>query len=101
MNLYSLFLVAVLMTGQEKWDPKKPRPIVVEVLRDVEVVKGVSLKKGERFETLGDLGEGACRIRYRQKTFTVAECYWMGGFRDARADTFKVVPRVVSEGRPK
>jgi hypothetical protein len=43
------------------------------VLRDVELVKGVSLKKGDRFETLADVGEGGCRIRYRGKTYNVAE----------------------------
>jgi hypothetical protein len=85
------------MFAQERWDPKHPKPIVVEVQRDVEVVKGVSLKKGERFETLGDLGEGACRIRYRRKTYVVGHCYWMGGFRDTKEDTYRIVPRAVAQ----
>ena len=94
--MYSFVLLASLL-AQEKWDPKKPAPIAVEVLREVEVVKGVHLKKGERFETLDDLGEGGCRIRYRTKIYVVSSCYWMGGFRDTKADTFRIIPRVAPE----
>jgi hypothetical protein len=93
MNFQVLLVAGVLLVRQERWDPRKPKPIVVEVLRNVDIVKGLSLKKGDRFETVADLGEGSCRIRYQKKTYVVAECPWMG-FRDMKEDTFKIISRV-------
>jgi hypothetical protein len=98
MDIHAFLLLISIINGQEKWDPKKPKPVVVEVLHDVIVsteTGALAMKKGQRFDTIADRGEGGCRIRFQKKTYEVNECYWMGGFRDTHETTFKIIPRVV------
>lgn len=50
---------------------------------------GFQIKKGQTFQMIKLLGEGACRIRFARKTYDL-ECPWLEGF--ARRETDIYVP---------
>ena len=103
-----LLIVALMLFAQE-WSGRVPATI--EVLRDVEsktserradgtygqergylyATDDFTIKKGQRFVMLQELGEGGCRIRFQNKEHVIASCPWLGGFADHQEDIFKVV----------
>lgn len=50
-----------------------------------------TITKGQRFQMLAVLREGACRIRFEKNDYLVTSCPWVDGFTDHQIDVFKVV----------
>lgn len=100
-------------------------PATIEVLRDVEVTRpqegdGIlpdahgylslsappnatpfRIARGQRFEMMKYLGNGACRIRFQKREYDVSDCYWTVGYSDMHTDVFRVLTRYLTESEAK
>ena len=82
-------------------------PVIIEVMKDVSGLDGshawqkkgnlysnraFRINKGERFQMIEVIGEGECKIRYRENEYHLSSCPWLPGFTDHQSETFLVVP---------
>lgn len=111
-NMHTLLIALVVLASPLQIAAQKPKPIIVEAQRDVEIrtseqlpdgrsyqMRGVlyadssfQLRKGQRFHTIAIYSEGGCRIRLDEREYMLRSCPWLPGFTDHQSDTFKVIP---------
>jgi len=118
--LIAIALWSVLNTPVQSF-PREPtdawyraqQPVTMKVTQDVEVghelhrrgrleltedaAKPFTIKKGETFQMTKLLGEGECRIRFRNEEYDLVACWWLEGFTHRESDIY--VPIAASKSK--